>query len=759
MRSPSRWITWAALIVAVSAAADKRPVLSAKKPERTPAASEAEALRRYRRASRDVVDAARVVAEATRTAEKARQQLRSARSDARNAQEELDRQRELSAAITQRADPKDEVHVAYEKRLRRERLVTLGCLFGYTFLNGVARRSLSSSSISMVEEKFMTVTWAEDVFMKGFEAFAVGKFLVVPATLIFGLRRSMLIQVAMMTASLSMYIFLPGNWKVHVFGWMYFRIWSAMAVSTMLPFVGAWFPRPYYGRVFALLFSGFQFGYLAVSYYWRWLLLQGKLHWTLPFYQCIAGLSLLWVAIFKCLKEIPPPPPAKSSSGFVTGLTHTATKEEEQAAADKAARRAPRVKLRALLRKISNRWVFWAMLIACAAYTPAVEYSTHVTSYLKEMVADVGPDPGLTQGFVCLQSRLCEGRYRGYVVSYLSVLLIGACFYDRATQLDRAFLVVGLLTVNACCWIALTLAEPDAPAPAWVKNIAANTGASGGARFFSRALGAAGAASPLQRPDPFITLSGPTKTVLASIAGATISLPSCLPFAIFALDFGKEGAAVLSALLSVVGSGSALTFLKSFPTIRAPPRTPPARPPARSDPRRSSHAVRSRGWFGVHGVLATFATIAAIAMGTIMFSDSRKFGAHRPISRRAAASPSAPPVLTLPACTVQRAATWFARRCTTRPLSYFTRARAPRAPRIRCGGLARGACGARTRGRTSRRTRQRASAITAVAATSSSSAPWTRRQRRRHFLRHLRRAVSGFVRRSHYVNLSRAGPS
>ena len=50
-----------------------------------------------------------------------------------------------------------------------------------------------------------------------------------------------------------------------------------------------------------------------------------------------------------------------------------------------------------LLHKISTRWVFWAMLLAAAAYTPAVEYSTHVTSYLKEMVSSAGPAQG---GFV-----------------------------------------------------------------------------------------------------------------------------------------------------------------------------------------------------------------------------------------------------------------------------------------------------------------------------------------------------------------------
>lgn len=48
----------------------------------------------------------------------------------------------------------------------------------------------------------------------------------------------------------------------------------------------------------------------------------------------------------------------------------------------------------------------------------------------------------LPEGFVCLQSTLCEGRYRGYVLSYVSSLLLGSWFYDRATQLDRTLLVV-----------------------------------------------------------------------------------------------------------------------------------------------------------------------------------------------------------------------------------------------------------------------------------------------------------------------------
>jgi len=101
---------------------------------------------------------------------------------------------------------------------------------------------------------------------------------------------------------------------------------------------------------------------------------------------------------------------------------------------------------------------------------------------------------------------------------------------------------------------------------------------------------------------PVLGLSGPVKTLLASIAGATIALPSSLPFALFSLDFGKEGATFLSAIISIASSVSALTFLKLFPVM-----------------------LRKRGWFGVHACLSALGVVAALSMGAIMFSDSRKF--------------------------------------------------------------------------------------------------------------------------------------
>ena len=384
-------------------------------------------------------------------------------------------------------------------------------------------------------------------------------------------------QLAVMMLSMGAYLVLPGNGAVQEVAWVAFRIFSAMAVTTMLPFVREWFPRVWYGRIFGLLFTGFQAGYLVCSFYWGGLLARGRLHWAVPFVHCTIGFALLLAAAAAWLHERPPRLPLEPKKrewrlGGGAGEVETDAAPSQES-------------LGALMHKVGTRWVFWAMVIACAAHSPAVEYSTHVTSYLKEMATSTGPAKG---GFVCLQSALCEGRYRGYVFSYISALLLGSWFYDQASQLDRAILVLLLYALNVWCWLMLALAEPDAPAPAWVKQ-AAQTGGGNLLRRLSRHLLLSTRAGAEAAGDaaPILSMSGPTKTALASVAGATIALPTSLPFAIFSLDFGKEGAAVVGSLLQVVGAASSLTFLKLFPTI-----------------------LRRRGWFGVHATLASLSTAA-----------------------------------------------------------------------------------------------------------------------------------------------------
>lgn len=563
------WIIPVWYVLVCDAATDRRPSLHTASPGKLQSfrVEEERMVQKLKLNTRAVSDAARAAEAATRAAEEAARAaeakqlaLRQARLKVFEVRHELEKRREQAALERHGLDKM----ARYKRRLFVGRLRMLALLFGFTFMNGLARRSLSSAGPSFVAEGLMTEKRANEIFMIGFEAFAVGKFLVVPMTLLFGLRRSMLIQTAACAICCSVYQIVPKSDAAQLGAWVIFRIFSAMAVSTMLPFVGAWYPRRIYGRVFALLFSGFQVGYLFCSFYYQYLLRAGTLHWRMPMGHAALGFFILFAACCKWLWEVPPQPPTH---------TRAETKRQREAAeSGDEEKRAPQVQLGKLLHKVATRWVFWAMLIAAASYTPAVEYSTHVTSYLKEMFTDAGP---ASSAFVCLQSAVCEGRYRGYVFSLISGLLVGSVLYDRATQLDRAFLVTGLLVVNVACWLTLAIAEPDAPALAWIGDAAQKA-----------ALASAGEAQPL------LKLSGPTKAFLASIAGATIALPSSLPFALFALDFGKEGAAVLSGLLSVVGSVSALTFLKGFPSI-----------------------LRRRGWFGVHAFLAYLSGIAALVMG------------------------------------------------------------------------------------------------------------------------------------------------
>jgi hypothetical protein len=251
-RRPSglRWALGAVLLA--GACAETRPLLTAVRASPSTAndrAFDAEqaALQRLRLASRGVSRAARAAAQAKRA-------LQEARREAHEAADELERQRDKALAARR------EEHAPYERELFLGRCRILACLIGFTFTNGLARRSLSSAAPAMVAKGMCTQPWAESVFMTGFEAFAYGKFLVVPFTLLLGLRKSMLTQLVMSTATFASFLAFPRSLTVQLAGWVIFRIFSAMAVTTILPIVGAWFPRRWYGRIFALLFSGFQAG-------------------------------------------------------------------------------------------------------------------------------------------------------------------------------------------------------------------------------------------------------------------------------------------------------------------------------------------------------------------------------------------------------------------------------------------------------------------------------------------------------------------
>ena len=105
-----------------------------------------------------------------------------------------------------------------------------------------------------------------------------------------------------------------------------------------------------------------------------------------------------------------------------------------------------------LLRRFASRWQFWAMIVACACYSPIVEFGTYLSSYLKEI-------EGAKAFPACIASAGCERRYRIYVASYVTSLLAGSFIYDRCSQLDKALLVVLCYCINIGCWGTLALAE------------------------------------------------------------------------------------------------------------------------------------------------------------------------------------------------------------------------------------------------------------------------------------------------------------
>ena len=101
---------------------------------------------------------------------------------------------------------------------------------------------------------------------------------------------------------------------------------------------------------------------------------------------------------------------------------------------------------------------------------------------------------------------------------------------------------------------------------------------------------------------PELPLSPRAKTMVVAAAAAALAIPTSLPFAYFALDFGKEGAAILSSLLSTVGLAFSLASLRLLPQLQ-----------------------RAYGWYAVHAMFAGLGLMATLAMSTVMFADQRKF--------------------------------------------------------------------------------------------------------------------------------------
>ena len=152
-------------------------------------------------------------------------------------------------------------------------------------------------------------------------------------------------------------------------------------------------------------------------------------------------------------------------------------------AVDRAGGGRGRPSFAVLLRRFASRWQFWAMIVACACYSPIVEFGTYLSSYLKEI-------EGAKAFPACIASAGCERRYRIYVASYVTSLLAGSFIYDRCSQLDKALLVVLCYCINIGCWGTLALAEAprsaalglEAATPRWYPRAEWAAPAPGGAR-------------------------------------------------------------------------------------------------------------------------------------------------------------------------------------------------------------------------------------------------------------------------------------
>ena len=96
--------------------------------------------------------------------------------------------------------------------------------------------------------------------MLGYQSFAAGRALAAPFIVRLGAKRTLLLQLTVMAASCVAICATPHAMapRVQAAAWALVRVFSAMTVTLMLPFVRTWVPRDAYGRVWGLLQSGVQ---------------------------------------------------------------------------------------------------------------------------------------------------------------------------------------------------------------------------------------------------------------------------------------------------------------------------------------------------------------------------------------------------------------------------------------------------------------------------------------------------------------------
>ena len=393
-------------------------------------------------------------------------------------------------------------------------------------------------------------------------------------------------------------------------------------------------PRDAYGKVWGLLQSGVQTGgLLAYAWYGHRLAhpeAHGALPWRAPFAlaaSLCALTALLCARLLRDERAAPPAPPAPAATRRAAAATRTntavaasAARSDKAAGSDRAAgsgnmagsgkllREAGAAGGGKLLRRFAAKPQFWLMLLAVGCYTPIYEYGTFVSNYLKQLEIGRDSPAGAATALHCIENQACAPRVALYQLSYIVSLLLGSVVYDRCSQLDKALMVFLLMSASVACWGTLFLAElppyvPPPPAAAlWSLLDGAPPSAAAATTISGKILAPLSRLAASAPPLPRLHLAAKTKTVLVAGAAAAIALPTSLPFAVFAMDFGKEGAAVLSSLISALGFCAQLLSLRLLPRLQ-----------------------RAHGWHAVFATLAGLGVVAASAMSFVMLADQHKF--------------------------------------------------------------------------------------------------------------------------------------
>lgn len=137
-------------------------------------------------------------------------------------------------------------------------VVTL--LYSVALVNGFVRRTLSCASPLQERSGWMARERIEEISMLGYQSFAAGRALAAPFIVRLGAKRALLLQLTVLASACVAICVTPhaAALRVQSVAWALVRVFSAMTVTLMLPFVRTWVPRDAYGRVWGLLQSGVQ---------------------------------------------------------------------------------------------------------------------------------------------------------------------------------------------------------------------------------------------------------------------------------------------------------------------------------------------------------------------------------------------------------------------------------------------------------------------------------------------------------------------